>query len=126
MAEAVLNFLGKDKYTAYSAGIYAREGDPINSCSLKALEKKGILPVPWRDYREHKAAVVDELICEGCDKIVTMDEGQYIWLHQKFPEYKEKFSIMCRTIPDPFMLSQDFYEMTLENIILCIKEMFTI
>ncbi len=126
MAEAVLNFLGNGKYSAISAGIYAREGDPINERSRKALEKAGMLPVPERDYREHKAAAPDALMFEWCDKIVTMDEKQYLWLCTNFPEYKEKFSVMCRVIPDPYMYSQEFYDITLENIILCIKEMFSV
>ncbi len=126
MAEAVLNYLGNGKYTAISAGIFAREGDPINERSLKALEKAGILPMPHRDYREHKAVVPDALMCEGCDKIITMDESHYLWLCDRFPEYKEKFSVMCRVIPDPYMYPQEFYDITLENIMLCLKEMFAL
>ncbi len=126
MAEAVLNFLGNGKYFAVSAGTAARDGDTINERSLRALEKAGILPCPERDYREHKAIQLDELICEACDRIITMTEGQYSTLFMTFPSYRDKLSVMSREIPDPFMCSQEIYDKTLEEITLSIKEMFSI
>ncbi len=126
MAEAVLNFLGNGKYIAVSAGLGAREGDPINERSVCALEKAGILPSPESDYREHRARQLDDILCEACDKLIVMTEGQYLNAFMRFPNYRDKLSVMSREIPDPFMCSQAFYDKTLEEIILSLKEMFDI
>ncbi len=126
MAEAVLSFLGKGKYTACSAGLFATEGEIINEKSVMALEKAKILPTDACDFHEHRAALFDEIFCEGCDRIITMTQPQLSWLCERFPQYRDKFSKMSREIPDPFMCSQETYDLCLEQIVYCIKEMFSL
>ncbi len=125
MAEAVLNFLSNGKYFAVSAGIAARNGDTITPSSLCALEKAGILPCPERDYREHKATLLDDFICESCDKLIVMTEAMYDNLFMSLSaKYREKLSVMSREIPDPYMYPQEVYERTLAEITASVKEMF--
>lgn len=127
MAAAVLNELGKGGYLAMSAGLMPNVGEPISVNAQKALERAGILSTPDNDYASHRARAIDELMIEGCDRIIAISKSHFISLLMcTDPKHAEKIECMPRDIPDPYMGSEAEYEKCLESITEGIKELFAL
>lgn len=124
MAAAVLNHLGKGKYTASSAGISAFNGDSISEDAALALEKAGIPSTEDNDYKNHFSRAVSERLIKDCDKVVAISLRHLFALITAFPEYTEKMVALPKDISDPYMLGAEEYEKCLSEITECIKEMF--
>ena len=127
MAAAVLNELGAGGYLAMSAGLMPNVGEPISVNAQKALEKAGIPCTPDNDYASHRARRIDELMIEGCDRIIAISKSHFISLLMcTDPKNAEKIECMPRDIPDPYMGSEADYEKCLESITEGIKELFAL
>lgn len=124
MAAAALNFLGKGRYRAFSAGLAACEGDPISQFAVRALQSAGIQSSEENNYICHKATTVNPEMLERCDKVIAISKKHMLALIYSFPTEAEKISVMSEDIPDPFMCGEEVYKECLSKIISCLKEMF--
>ena len=126
MAAAVLNHLGKGKYRAFSAGLSVSAGDRIAENSVKALEKAGIPSTLENPYKEHYAVQITPQIMESCDRVIGISASHTLNLIYNFPDHSDKIGSMTEDIPDPFMYGEEVYQLCLEKITRCIKEMFAL
>ena len=126
MAEAVLNYLGKGKYRALSAGTSACDGDGITWNAEKALKNAGIPSAGSHDYKNHRSRQITYSDIANCDKIVAMTGRHLIQLISAFPEAADKMIAMPKDIPDPFMYGEEVYEKCLDMIIDGLTELFDI
>lgn len=126
MAEAVLNYLGKGKYRAVSAGTSACDGDGITENAALALERFGIPSEGSHDYLSHRARSVRYSDIAHADMIVGMTSRHTLQLISAFPEYAEKIRTMPEEIPDPFMYGEVVYDRCLRMITKGIVELFAV
>ena len=127
MAAAVLNELGKGSYVAMSAGLMPNVGEPISLNAVKALEKAGIPCKKDNDYASHRARMIDELMIEGCDRVIAISKSHFVSLVMcTDPKDAEKIECMPKDIPDPYMGSEADYEKCLKEITEGIKELFAL
>ena len=126
MAEAVLNYLGKGKYRAVSAGICACDGDDITENAALALERAGIPSEGCHDYRRHRARSFRFSDIVNADMIIGMTHRHTLQLISAFPEYADKIRTMPCEIPDPFMYGEFVYDKCLRMIIDGIRETFAV
>lgn len=120
MAAALLNHLGKGKYKATSAGLYANEGDPISEDAVLALRNRGIEPTPGNEYDKHTAKTVSSRIFEENDVVVGISQNHAMALMRAFPFQLGKITTFDRDVPDPYMKGPAEYEKclaTLEELI---------
>ena len=131
MAEAVANHLARTSlsslpesvrdfstpaWKASSAGIWAREGDPIAENAVLALEDAGILPDPDRDYHRHVAHRLTEEEAERFDLLVGLSREHAFSLLLQFPALASRITCLKTDIPDPFGGSPADYRSCLEAI----------
>ena len=107
MAAAVANAMAKQcassqKLEAFSAGLYANDGEPISLHAREALEAAGILPDPNRDYRKHRAHTLCEADVASADLLVGMSGSHCMELLMRYPEAAQKIAVMPKPISDPF------------------------
>ncbi len=87
---------------ATSAGLYAREGDPITSTAADALAEAGVPSTAQNDYRAHRARLVNAEIIAQADEVVAISGNHAMELMLRFPEYAARISTLPLDIPDPF------------------------
>ena len=124
MAEAMLNYLGKGKYRAVSAGTNAFNGDSIAENAALALERAGVPSVEPHDYKNHRSSEIKFSDIVHSDMLVGMTSRHTFQLISAFPEYAEKMRFMPYDIPDPFMQSEAVYDKCLEMITVGLRELF--
>lgn len=90
MAEAILSQLGKDKFTAYSAGSYP--AGKVNPLAIKVLEAH---KVPTHKLRSKSW---DEFIGKEFDMIVTVCNNA---ANESCPVFPANFQKLHWDIPDP-------------------------
>lgn len=127
MAAAVANFYGKDpknapKIEAFSAGLYAAEGDPIAGNAVLALEEAGIEPVTGKDYHKHTAHTLTEAEAENYDRIIGLTGTHAMELLLRFPALAGKITCLPVAVADPFGGDLAVYRAALSQIISAVKE----
>lgn len=119
MAQAVANHLARAEgigIEAFSAGLYAFEGDPIAPNAADALEEAGILPTPQHDYHTHLAHNLSEEEAQGYDLLIGMTPTHVLELTMRHPALALRIRCMPHPIPDPFGGDPDVYRSCLEEI----------
>ena len=96
-------------FEALSAGILAREGDPIAKNAVLALEDAQILPDPAHDYHKHVAHRLTEKEAEGYDLLVGLTREHAVALLIQFPALASRVCCLSTDIPDPFGGSPEEY-----------------
>lgn len=124
MAAALLNHLGKGKYKATSAGLYANEGDPISENAVLALRERGIEPSPENGYDRHTARMLNARIFEENDVVVGISQNHAMAMMRAFPFQMSKITTLDRDIPDPFAKGPEEYKKCLAALEECIKRRF--
>lgn len=124
MAEAMLNYLGKGKYRAVSAGTGAFDGDRIAENAALALERAEVPSVAPHDYKNHRSSGIKFSDIVHSDMLIGMTTRHALQLIAAFPEYAEKIRSMPYDIPDPFMQSEEVYDKCLEMITAGLRELF--
>lgn len=120
MAAALLNHLGKGRYKATSAGLYANEGEPISVDAVLALRKRGIEPTPGNEYDRHTAKNLSGRVFEENDVVVGISQNHAMAMMRAFPFQIGKITTFDSDVPDPFMKGPAEYEKclaTLEELI---------
>ena len=105
MAEAVFNalakeFPGKIPMEAFSAGLYAKEGDPIAKNAVLALSDAGIVEV--HPYRLHLAHTITEDEAKEYDRLVGISRAHATELYLRFPGLAQKIVCLPADIADPY------------------------
>ena len=109
---------------AYSAGLYANNGDQISANAVAALEEAGILPDPARDYHRHTAHCLQAEEAERYDLLVGITSSHAAALVMQFPELAGKITCMPESIADPFGGDLERYRAALADIIKGVTRMF--
>lgn len=109
---------------AYSAGLYANNGEKISENAVKALEEAGILPDPARDYHRHTAHCLTAEEAERYDLLVGITSSHAAALVMQFPQFAEKITCMPESIADPFGGDLDRYRAALADIEKGVKRLF--
>ena len=109
---------------AYSAGLYANNGDKISENAVKALEDAGVLPDPARDYHAHTAHTLQAEEAERYDLLVGITSSHAMNLLMRFPDLAGKITCMPENIADPFGGDLDRYRAALADIEKGVKKLF--
>ena len=131
MAEAVTNALARQwienlpaavrdaaapTLEAFSAGLYAAEGEPIAQNAVTALERAGVTPIPSRDYHAHTAHTLTAEEAEGYDLLIGLGGGHTMELLMRFPQLASRITCMPKPIADPYGGDVSTYEVCLAEI----------
>lgn len=87
---------------AFSAGLYACEGDPIAQNAVLALEQAGIETVAEHDYHKHTAHLLNEETAEQFDLLIGMSGSHTMEMMMRFPHLAQKITCMPKPISDPY------------------------
>lgn len=126
MAAAVTNHLCAGHVNAVSCGLYPNCGSPISANAVTALKNAGIPCTDDNNYAYHTAREATITLLKSCDRIYGMTGRHTMMLMTEFPELASKIYSMPREITDPWGGDLDTYERCLDDIIGCVKELFTI
>ncbi len=130
MAAALLNELSRPReicsaqgelcvtprFAATSAGLFAREGDPITQAAAEALREAGIPPRPDNDYTAHRARLVSAELVAEADEIVGLTASHAMQLMLRFPEAACKIRTLPVDVSDPFGGSAEVYRACLAQL----------
>ena len=94
---------------AFSAGLYAADGDPISPEALDALQRAGVRPIEGVDYTAHTARRVTREMMEEADLVVGMTAAHTMELTLRFPECAGKIVTMPMDVTDPFGRGENAY-----------------
>ncbi len=116
MAAAVANALGEGRIDAWSAGLWAADGEPMSANAVKALENAGVSPTAERDYHKHTARTVTETDAASADLLVAVSPSHAMELLMRFPAAAERIACMPKPISDPYGGDLERYEICLAEI----------
>ena len=117
MAQAVANALAAKKMTdyplpirelmqppveAFSAGLYANDGEPIAQNAVSALERAEVATVAAHDYHTHQAHTLTEAEAAQYDLLVGLSDSHVLELLMRFPALAGRIVRMPKPISDPF------------------------
>lgn len=130
MAAAVANAILKEHdqtapvcTEAFSAGLYATEGEPISPLARLALENAGVAPISGCDYREHTAHTLTAAEADEFDLLIPMSRAHTMELIFRFPNAVRKIVCMPHEIPDPYGRDAQTYADTLTAIEAGVREL---
>ena len=130
MAEAVANAILKEVNAtapvcveAFSAGLYAVEGEPISPLARLALENADVAPISGHDYRTHTAHTITATEAEQFDLLIPMSRTHAMELIFRFPNAVRRIVCMPREIPDPYGGDAQVYADTLAEIEAGVREL---
>ena len=126
MAAAVANFLAKQterQLDAFSAGLYAFEGDPIAANAVSALENAGVVPISARDYHAHTAHTLGDEEAKTYHLLVGMGKSHVMELMMRYPALANRILCMPTPISDPFGGDLAAYEECLREITRGVEEL---
>ncbi len=101
---------------AFSAGIFAHDGEPISENAVKALESANISPVEGMDYHAHTAHTLTEQEAESFDLLIGLTREHAMALMIRFPHLARRISVFPTDISDPYGGSPEIYAHCLEQI----------
>ena len=104
------------RWEAFSAGMYATEGEPIAPNAVRALEDAEILPAKFRDYHQHEAHCLTEEEAERYDLLIGMTRAHAMKLMIRYPHLTQKIIAMPQDISDPYGGTEKHYALCLEHI----------
>lgn len=94
--------LARPSVEAFSAGLYAKEGDPISPPAAEALQAVGIPATPENDYLRHRAHTITPEEAEGYDLLVGLTKGHAMELLLRLPQFASRIRVLPKDIPDPY------------------------
>lgn len=107
--------------TATSAGLYAREGDPISAQAVTALREAGVEATPGNDYPAHRARTVSAEMMEEADEVIAISAAHAMELTFRFPEYADKIGTLPMDVPDPYGGGAEAYRQCLFCLRYCLQ-----
>lgn len=124
MAAAVANAMAAEAQNAscdvtleaFSAGLYANDGEPISIHAREALEVAEVAVVPSCDYRRHIAHTLSQEDVERADLLVGMSGSHCMELFMRYPQAAQRITSMPSPISDPFGGDLSVYTKCLDEI----------
>lgn len=117
MAEGLFRQATKelDGYKSSSAGVAASKGAPCNPETAALLKRRGI------DLDDFSSRMVTRDMLAAATHIFTMTQGHLQTLESRFPEFSDKYYLVCEfveipgegigtDVPDPIGLGRRAYE----------------
>ena len=104
------------RLVASSAGLYAREGDPITPAAADALREAGIPPRPDNDYSAHRARLINSELVAQAGEVVGRTASHAMQLMLRFPEAASKIRTLPMDISDPFGGNAEVYRACLAQL----------
>ncbi len=89
-------------WDAFSAGLSARDGDPIAENAVLALEEAGVPATNGKDYHNHRAHRLSEEEAERYDLLVGLTKEHAMALVFAYPHLVSRIRAFPKDIPDPF------------------------
>lgn len=108
---------------AFSAGLYANEGDPMTPEAAAALRAAGVFPISGNDYTAHRAQNVTAAMMEEADLVVGISGRHAMELMLRFPGCAGKITAMPMDIADPFGQGEAVYRQCLMQLRYCLQLM---
>lgn len=108
--------LATPKFQAFSAGLYANNGDPMAENAIYALEEANIPAVDGMDYHSHMAHTLTEEEADGYDLLIGLTREHAMALMIRFPHLAQRITVFPQDISDPYGGSLDLYRHCLEQI----------
>ena len=87
---------------AFSAGLYAHDGEPISQEAVTALREARVAPIPENDYTVHRARTVTVDMMEQADEVIAISTSHAMELTLRFPEHVGKVKTLPMDISDPY------------------------
>ena len=131
MAEAVANELAQSELSslpqavrplamprleAFSAGLMARDGEPIAENAVLALESTDIPAIDGHDYHGHKAHTLIAEEAESYDLLIGLTREHAMGMILRFPHLAKKITVLPCDIADPYGGSLTVYQTCLQQI----------
>jgi protein-tyrosine-phosphatase len=139
MAAAVANALAREplrmlpesvrdcavpEWDAFSAGLSARDGEPIAKNAVDALEAAEIPVTEGRDYHRHRAHRLTAEEAERFDLLVGLTREHAMALLFDFPQLSTRICAFPEDIPDPFGGDGETYRACLQAIERGVRTLF--
>lgn len=112
---------GVSTHVAFSAGLYANEGEPISSDAVTALREAHVAPVSGNDYTAHRAATVTRAMVEAADEVIAISASHAMELMMRFPEHVGKIKTLAMNISDPYGRGIEAYRECLMQLRYCLQ-----
>lgn len=106
---------------AYSAGLYAADGDPISAEALSVLQQSGVRPVEGVEYTAHTARRVTREMIEEADVVVGITAAHAMELTMRFPQCAGKITAMPMDVTDPYGRGENAYRTCLLQLRYCLQ-----
>ena len=106
---------------AFSAGLYANEGEPISADAVAALREAHVMPTKRNDYTAHRARTVTRAMMEEADKVIAISGSHAMELMLRFPEYAGKIKTLAMNISDPYGRGIEAYRECLMQLRYCLQ-----
>ena len=104
------------RLVAYSAGIFAHNGDPIAAHAVEALENANIPTVANLDYHDHTAHTLRDEEAEEYDLLIGLTREHAMSLLFRFPHLANRIVTFPSDISDPYGGSPEIYQECLAQI----------
>jgi len=119
-----LRSLAQPPLVAFSAGLYANEGDPISPHAADALEAAGIPSLPPNSYRDHRSHTLTNQEAEQYDLLVGLTRRHAMMLLLHFPALASRITFLPLDIADPYGGDAEQYRKCLEEITRAVRIRF--
>lgn len=115
--------LASPEIEAFSAGLFANEGEPIAPNAVEALEAAGIPAIPAHDYKKHTAHTLCAEEAERYDLIVGLTAQHAFQLMMQYPHLAQRITSMPTDIADPYGGDSEVYRKCLEQITQAVRKL---
>ena len=106
---------------AYSAGLYANDGEPISADAVAVLREADIAPIPENDYTAHSARTVTGAMMEQADEVFAISDAHTMELLLRFPEHAGKIKTLPMNVSDPYGRGIEAYRTCLMQLRYCLQ-----
>ena len=108
---------------AFSAGLAAREGDPIAPNAVLALEAAGVCTFPPHDFHTHTAHTLCAEEAERYDLLIGLTREHALALLMRFPHLAQRIAPLPEEISDPYGGDEALYRDCLMRITRAVRTM---
>lgn len=108
--------LATPEWQAFSAGLYANEGDSIAPNAIRALEEAEIPAAAGLDYHNHVAHTLTDDEADRFDLLIGLTREHALGLMIRFPHLAQRITFFPQDISDPYGGSPALYRDCLEQI----------
>ena len=112
---------GVSSCAAFSAGLYANEGEPISADAVTALREAHVAPISGNDYTAHRARTVTRAMIEEADEVIAISASHAMELMMRFPEHVGKIKTLAMNVADPYGRGIEAYRECLMQLRYCLQ-----